>query len=161
MKAAKYFNYILLLGAILMFFQNCNSNEEESSKKVKTEKEIIEEKLGATLTFEEMHDTMQVAHMVRVWNGCHNSKFINTLSDLYASRLFFYGEDKNSYEALNVKRRVFEKYPDYFQRIIGGIKVSKINSLEYRCDFTKYIKVCSITEQVTTYLIFKRIEQNK
>lgn len=161
MKMAKYFIYILFGSFILIFFQNCNSNEEESSKKLKSEKEIIEEQLGTTLTFEEMPDTMQVAHMVRVWNGSHNSKFLHTLNDLYAARLFFYGEEKNSYEAIDVKRRVFQKYPDYFQRIIGGIRVSKISSTEYRCDFTKYIRVGTITAPVPSYLIFKKVEQNK
>lgn len=161
MKVAKYFTYILLWSAILIVFQNCNSNDEDNSEPQKTEEEVIQEKLGATLTFEEMHDTMQVAHMVRVWNGYHNSKFIDNLQDIYATRLFFYGEDKNSYEALNVKRKVFQKYPDYFQRIIGGIKVSKVSSDEYRCDFTKYIKVGSITAPVPAYLIFKKVEENQ
>lgn len=161
MKAAKYFNYILLFGAILMLFQNCNSKEEDSSKKEKSPEEVIQETLGTTMSFDEMPDTMQVAHMVRVWNGCHNSKFIDNLQELYASRLFFYGEEKSSYEAINVKKRVFQKYPDYFQRIIGGIRVSKISPSEYRCDFTKYIRVGSITAPVPAYLIFKKIEENK
>lgn len=149
------------MSSALMLFQNCNSNDDDKSSKEKTAEEVIEEQLGATMKFEEMSDTMQVAHMVRVWNGYHNSKFIDNLKDIYASRLFFYGEDKNSYEALNVKRRVFQKYPDYFQRIIGGIKVSKISNDEYKCVFTKYIRIGSITAPVPSYLVFKKAEENK
>lgn len=162
MKVAKVFLLLTIIGCSIFFVSSCNSNDDENGAgDDKSLEQLIQENLGETLPFEQMHDTMQVAHMVRVWNGCHNAKFIDNLQDLYASQIFFYGEDRNSYDAVQIKRKVFNKYPDYFQRIIGGIRVKKINPSEYRADFTKYISVGKITAPVPAYIIFKKTEENK
>lgn len=161
MKLSKAFLIITILTSQL-FFWSCNSsNENDNDNGEKTLEELIHDNLGETTFFEEMHDTLQVAHMVRVWNGCHNAKFVDNLNDLYASTLFFYGKEKSRSEALHTKRRLFNAYPDYFQRIIGGIKVTKLNSLEYKAEFTKYISVGRITAPVPAYIIFKKIDDNQ
>lgn len=161
MKLSQAFLIITILTSQL-FLWSCNSSDEnDNDGKEKSLEELIQENLGETTVFEEMHDTLQVAHMVRVWNGCHNAKFIDNLNDLYASTLFFYGNEKSRGEALQTKRRLFNAYPDYFQRIIGGIKVSKLNATEYRAEFTKYISVGRITAPVHAYIIFQKAGENK
>lgn len=161
MKVSKAF-IIITLTIGFLFSQSCNSNnDDENNDNEKSVEELIHDKLGETGRFEEMHDTLQVAHMVRVWNGCHNAKFIEQLSELYAGSLFFYGENRSMSEALSVKRRLFQTYPDYFQRIIGGIKVSKLNAIEYKAEFTKYISVGKITAPVPAYMILQKVGDNK
>lgn len=162
MKMPKVFLLFAITGCYLLLFSSCNSgNENEDSDKENSIEELIEKNLGETMSFEEMPDTMQVAHMVRVWNGSHNIKFLDNLADLYASNIFFYGEERSSYDAIQVKRKVFNAYPEYFQRIIGGIRVKKLNTAEYRAEFTKYISVGKITAPVPAYLIFKKSDDNK
>ncbi|MCO5233120.1 MAG: hypothetical protein LC105_03460 [Chitinophagales bacterium] len=152
--------YLLLLGFCFLFLQSCNNSDNEDNGEKNLE-EIINENLGQTSAFEDLSDTLQIAHLVRVWNGCHNIKFLDNLNNLYASSLFFYGEDRSKYEAIQVKKNLFRSYPEYFQRVIGGMKIKKINPIEYRCDFTKYISVGKITAPVPSYIIFKKIEDNQ
>jgi|GEM_PF-3240264 len=150
--------YILL---ILTAFVRCGSNDSSEANKEKTTEELIGENLGTTMKFEEMPDTLQVAHLVRVWNGCHSMKFLDNLAELYASNLFFYGENRSKSDCINIKRQLFQKYPDYFQRIIGGINVTQANPDEYRCNFTKYISVGRITAPVPAYIIFRKSGDNQ
>ena len=154
-KSTFFYITFCLLSYVLI---GCKSKKEESNKK--TPDEIIEENLGETLPFDQLSDTLQVAHMVRVWNGYHDKKFIDKLIDLYAPSLFFYGEKRTSSAALSIKHKVLDTYPGYFQRIIGGIKISKISPDEYRANFTKYVSVDKITAPVPSYLIFKKVADN-
>ncbi|MCO5229863.1 MAG: hypothetical protein M9958_01775 [Chitinophagales bacterium] len=160
MKIANKNLYLFLIGFLFIFFQSCNNNDNEENDGNRID-EIINEKLGQTSSFDEMSDTLQIAHLVRVWNGCHNVKFLDNLDNMYASSLFFYGEDRSKYDAIQIKRNLFRRYPEYFQRIIGGMKVRKINSTEYRCEFTKYISVGNITAPVPSYIVFKKIGDNQ
>ncbi len=144
-----------------MLFGCGNREDTEVQDTEKTIDEIIEERLGKTMPFDEMPDTLQVAHMVRIWNGFHNSKFIDQLGDLYANPLFFYGKDRLRYEALDIKKNVFHKYPDYFQRVIGSINIRRISGNQYKAEFTKYVRVGDLTAPVPSYLIFQKTGENK
>lgn len=149
----------LLLTSLIVSCGNQELDEEVSTEK--STDEIIQENLGNTLEFEDMPDTMQVAHMVRVWNGFHTKKHIDKLEELYASQMFFYGKDRYRYEALDVKKKIFSKYPDYFQRISGTIRVKKTGFNTYKAEFTKYIKVSNITSTVFSYLEFQKVGENQ
>lgn len=140
----------------------CKNNQEEETTVVKkTVEEEIEDGLGETLPFEEMSDSMQVAHLVRVWNGYHNPKFIDKIQELYAGELFFYGKNRTKEQALDIKRKLLIKYPNYFQRIMGNMQIIRIDSESYKVNFTKYIRVEQMTVPVPSYLTFQKIADNQ
>jgi hypothetical protein len=153
-----YILLAVLVGSAL--FVQCRGGGEESEK-VKSEKELIEERLGKTLGLAETPDSVKVAHLVRQWNGCHNLKYVDNLYGLYDSRVFFYGVDRSRAECLGIKRKMLQKYPDYFQRIIGGISVRKQPDGTFKCTFTKYLTVGQVTAPVPSYLIMKKNTEDR
>lgn len=142
---------------LIVLLVQCRSDKDKKSGE-KDPEALIEEKLGKTLEFSEMPDSLKAAHMVRVWNGCHSGKYIDQLEQLYDNQVFFYGENKAKWECILVKKQLFAKYPDYFQRIIGGINVDYLGSGQYKCSFTKYITLRNITAPVPAYIIFRKNE---
>lgn len=157
MKCFRSPSAIILLSifAWSALFVQCSDGGEEAAKG-KSEKDLIEEKLGKTLGLAETPDSVKAAHMVRQWNGCHNPKYIDNLYGLYNDRVFFYGQERSRTECLGIKRQLLQKYPDYFQRIIGGIIVRKQPDGSFKCTFTKYITVGQVTAPVPAYLIMKK-----
>jgi hypothetical protein len=154
-------SFILLSVFVLSaLFVQCRDGDEDASE-AKSEKDLIEEKLGKTLDFAETPDSVKVAHMVRQWNGCHNPKYVDNLYGLYDNTVFFYGVDRSRAECLGVKRKLLQKYPDYFQRIIGGINVRKQPDGTFKCTFTKYITVGKVTAPVPAYLIMKKTAEDR
>lgn len=145
---------------LIALLVQCRSDKDKNAGE-KDAEALIEEKLGKTLDFSEMPDSLKAAHMVRVWNGCHNGRYIDQLEQLYDNKVFFYGEDKAKWECMLVKKQLFTKYPDYFQRIIGGIDVDYLGSGQYKCTFTKYITLRNITAPVPAYIIFRINEEGR
>jgi len=153
------FIWCLILVLSVLFIQ-CRGGSEEASE-VRSEKDLIEEKLGKTLDLAETPDSVKVAHVVRQWNGCHNPKYVDNLYGLYDSKVYFYGVDRSRTECLGIKRKMLQKYPDYFQRIIGGITVRKQPDGTFKCTFTKYITVGQLTAPVPAYLIMKKSSEDR
>lgn len=144
-----------------MLYSCANNEKEESIQKEKTIEEEIEEGLGKTLPFEDLSDSMQVAHLVRVWNGYHNPKYIDKIQELYADELFFYGKDKTRHQAIEVKRSLLRKYPKYFQRILGTMQIKRIDFENYKVEFTKYVRVEQMTAPIPSYLTFHKVADNE
>lgn len=153
------FQLSILLLAMIFFMTECKFGDENGDEEV-TEQERIEQQLGKTLQFSELPDTLKVAHLVRQWNGCHRPNFIDNIIGLYAEQVDFYGEKRSKMACLDIKRKMLSSYPDYFQRIIGGIKVASKGNNTYECTFTKYISVGGLTAPVPAYLVFQKNELN-
>jgi hypothetical protein len=138
----------------------CRSKDEDHESE-NDPAAIIEENLGKTLAFEEMPDSLKAAHMVRVWNGCHSERYVSTLENYYDNQVFFYGENRPKWDCMRIKKALFERYPEYFQRIIGGIQVDYLGSNEYKCSFTKYVTLRKVTAPVPSYIIFRKTADGK
>lgn len=159
MKLSKVAVFFLTLSVII--FISCNNNENiDENEKTETTEELIRENLGETLPFEEMNDTMQIKHLVKVWNSTHNPRYLDKLEELYDHTLFFYGEERSRGEAISVKRKLFAKYPTYLQKIIGQLDIKRENSNEYKVEFTKFITVKQTTLPIPSYIVFKKISPN-
>jgi hypothetical protein len=147
--------WVVLFVSISVLLVQCRGTEEHTENGA-GERERIAEKLGITLEPDEAPDSIKAAHLVRQWNGCHNIKYVDNLYGLYDATVHFYGVYKSRMDCIDVKRRMFQKYPDYFQRIIGGINVLKLPGGDYKCSFTKYITVGKMTAPVPAYLILRK-----
>lgn len=138
----------LLIGA-------CRQQDEGGEAEI-SEEERIAEKLGQTFDYSDMPDTLKAALIVRQWNGSHNVSYVDNLFGLYGTQVFFYGENRSRSECLRIKRDMLQKYPEYFQRIIGGIKVKRQSDGSFKCEFTKYVNIGKITAPVPAYLIVSK-----
>ncbi|MCO5249018.1 MAG: hypothetical protein M9887_08735 [Chitinophagales bacterium] len=160
MKADKLVKMFLLSLFSMTLLLGCRHRQQENDGIVDETAELIKENLGETLPFDKMNDTMQIKHLLKIWNGAHSPKYIDQLGDLYGDNFFFYGENKSKQEALSIKRKVFGKYPTYHQKIIGSLNFKKQGNDEYKVEFTKFATVGQATMPIPSYIVFKKLSPN-
>lgn len=141
--------------ALIFLAISCKNKEEKAEIDIRSE-EFVEEQIGKTFDFENLPDTLKAAHSVRRWNGCHSLRFADSLNVMYADMVYFYGENKYKSHCIQVKKALLTKYPDYFQRIMGGISVEPSGANEFKCYFTKYITAGGVTAPIPSYIIMKK-----
>lgn len=146
---------LFIFTALIFIAVACKRKEEKAKIDLRSE-EFIEEQIGKTFDFENLPDTLKAAHNVRRWNGCHSMRFADSLNLMYADMVYFYGENKYKSHCIQVKKMLLTKYPDYFQRILGGISVEPNGPDEFKCFFTKYITAGGVTAPIPSYLIMKK-----
>jgi len=153
--------YSFVLAALIMVTaligcKHRNNNSKQNDAKIEANAEDALDKFGKTMDFDKLPDTLKVAHLVRRWNGCNSLRFVDSLRNMYADKVFYYGESKTKYQCIDDKKLMLLQNRDYYQRIIGGIGVKKISSQNYRCYFTKYVTTQGITTAIPSYIIFAK-----
>ncbi len=120
-----------------------------------TERLAIKKEEASNIKLEEKHDLERLS---QEWVTAHLSKNITNFSELYDDSVLFYGKRKNRNSILESKLRVFKKYPDLQQEIIGEILLEKQKDGSVKSSFTKRVRVNKNqgTTDYPAYLIFKK-----
>jgi hypothetical protein len=77
-----------------------------------------------------------VEPVVARWNELHGQRDVQGLAQVYADTVEFYGEKLAKERVLALKKKAFEKAPDYTQSITG-LKLTKPSPDRARAEFTK------------------------
>jgi hypothetical protein len=160
---AKY-SFVLAAFILVTAMIGCKPKKNKTklnNKEIEANAENALDKLGRTMDFEKLPDTLKVAHLVRRWNGCNSLRFVDSLKNMYADNVFYYGERKAKNQCIEAKKIMLLQNRDYYQRIIGGIGVKRISSSNYRCYFTKYVTTLGVTTAIPSYMIFEKDSSGK
>ncbi len=158
-KTIARYSFVLATLVVATTFIGCKHKKKKSSlsdKQIEANAETALDRLGRTMDFNKLPDTLKVAHLVRRWNGCNSLRFVDSLRGMYAENVFYYGERKTKYQCIEDKKIMLLQNRDYYQRIIGGIGVKKISPHNYRCFFTKYVTTQGVTTAIPSYMIFEK-----
>ena len=105
-------------------------------------------------------DAQKAEAVVNTWSEAHNTKDLNSFSQVFASRVKFYGKDLRANKIIDEKIRVLEKYPNFHQEIIGDITCNMENqSSAYRCEFTKRVTFGKKEKDYPSYLVIDTSSQ--
>jgi hypothetical protein len=96
---------------------------------------------------------MKVNH----WSDAHNSKSLDMLSNLYDSKVQYYGSDYSRDKCIADKKRLFSKHPKFSQSIVSNIDVTKLNNGEYLCQFNKRVFLNGSTKDYPSYLHLRQV----
>jgi len=99
----------------------------------------------------------QLRQLVSNWNSVHLLDSVDEFIDLYDSKVWFYGTQLSNYDIYNKKLSALEKANNFWQEIVGNIKVTQINGNEYQCDFVKRVTENQKTINYLSYLIFRNV----
>ena len=132
MKCLKYSYYLRLPGCYLLLFSCCNSgNESRDSDKENSIEGLIRKNLGEAMPFEaDARYHAGSAHMVRVWSGCHNIKFLDLDRFICINMLFMVRQKQRS--AIQVKEKSSNAYPDIFKKNHWWHPRKRLNADEHR-----------------------------
>jgi hypothetical protein len=81
--------------------------------------------------------------------------------NIYANDLLFYTERMSKPEAINRKKKLFQKFPDFRQRIVSDVKYTFYENGTIKCDFTKEVRQKSDWKPYPSYLLLKINERNR
>jgi hypothetical protein len=91
---------------------------------------------------------------VNTWSEAHNTRDLDSFSQVFASRVKFYGKELAANKIIDEKIRVLEKYPNFHQEIIGDITCNVENQPSaYRCEFTKRVTFGKREKDYPSYLV--------
>lgn len=110
---------------------------------------ITAQAIAAPLAEEE-----RLEQIVNLWSEAHNTQDSNEFSKIFGEKVKFYGQKLAKKTVLNEKVRLFEKYPNFHQEIVGSIDCkAESDSALYRCDFTKSVTFGSKQKEFPSYLV--------
>ena len=81
-----------------------------------------------------------ISDIVYSWNNAVNSRDTNTLFNLYAPKVLYYGTELKDKLCVKDKRRFYKKYPS-FRQSIDNINIIKVSKNLYKVYFDKYVKM--------------------
>ncbi len=137
-KLAKKLIVIYLFLPIL--FLNCNSKNNSKSDN----KNAQDTAYNVKVTIE---------NVINKWNKANSEKDINTLSKLYTDNVNYYGLNYSKEQCLNDKSSFFNKYTDFYQTLIGQIKIETITDSNQKASFLKRVTIKNIPKDYPSYLI--------
>ena len=93
------------------------------------------------------------------WNEAHVAKDIEIFSKIYSDKVLFYGIQSDKNRCIESKLTFFRLNQDFYQQIYGDIRTVSIDSNEFKCTFVKRITLNQKTNDYTSYLVFKKINE--
>lgn len=84
-------------------------------------------------------DTAQLKLLIEQWNFANNSRSTETFESVYSDTLLFYTETVSRGKAIGLKLDLFQRKPDFRQRISGGISCTSYATGLVKCDFAKEV----------------------
>mgnify|MGYP005992020587 CR=1 FL=1 len=123
--------FTILIFSLVIFLFNCNS--------INIEDEITE--------------------ATNKWNNDIKVEKIEGLEVLYAKEVNYYGKKISNQEIIKRKLKFVNKHND-FEQSISELKVTKLNSNEYRCGYIKNAIFGGKKYEINSYLIFENKEGN-
>lgn len=101
-----------------------------------------------------LEEAQKAEAIVNTWSEAHNTKDLNSFSQVFALKVKFYGKDLTANKIIDEKIRVLEKYPNFHQEIIGNIACDIENQPSvYRCEFTKRVTFGKKEKDYPSYLV--------
>lgn len=95
--------------------------------------------------------------LVRDWDKAHNTKDIALFAGLFDSSVLFYGTKYKRTQCLDSKRKLFVKYPEFYQHTQGDIVVEHLPDGTVKCSFLKRVVVEAFTRDYPSYLVFRQL----
>lgn len=93
--------------------------------------------------------------IISQWNLAHNERDIGIFSNLYSDEVNFYQKELPKNKCLDEKLKLFEKHPDFYQKIDGAIEKVLIDDGNMKCTFVKSVTISGKTTDYPSYLILK------
>lgn len=94
--------------------------------------------------------------ILEIWNDAHKTKDISELSRLYSEEIFYYGKKMSRNDCIEDKLKLFKKYEEYHQELIGEIKVTEINTAKQKLRFAKKVRFNNKIEEYPSYLVLEK-----
>lgn len=95
-----------------------------------------------------------VSDIVNIWSEAHNTQDAGSFSQIFAPKAKFYGTELSANKIVDEKRRLFKRYPDFFQEIIGNVACKSVDQPSvYRCEFTKRVTFGGRQKDFPSYLV--------
>jgi hypothetical protein len=85
-------------------------------------------------------DKTKMSMVLQSWDRANNTKDIDTLSRLYASKILYYGSRYSRQKCLKDKKRFFRKYPHFSQTVQNAAYVT-LSPTRYKIIFDKYVRM--------------------
>jgi hypothetical protein len=84
-------------------------------------------------------ETNEVRDVVKKWNDFHSIQTVGRLSELYAERVHFYGQELSVVGVIAIKKSALEASPEFVQSLGNDLNLSAYSTGIVRCDFTKTV----------------------
>jgi len=81
-----------------------------------------------------------ISDIVHSWNKAVNYRDVNTLFNLYAPKVLYYGTELRDKLCVKDKKRFYKKNP-FFSQSIDNINIVSISNNLYKVYFDKYVKM--------------------
>ena len=101
-------------------------------------------------------DLSNIKSLVQEWNSAHLTKNRQLFSKLFAKSVLFYGEQYDNNACIEKKFSLFDKYPNFYQQIVGEIQVKIVNNNQLICNFLKRVTINQKTKDYPSYLTFQK-----
>jgi hypothetical protein len=101
---------------------------------------------------EKTNEKEKVIEFVKQWNTAHSQLELPYLVRYYSDKVDYYGNKFNRNEVQRHKNLLFEKFPDYTQRIPDGeVNIKRVDG-KYLVEFMKEITYADTTETYKSFL---------
>lgn len=123
---------IILLLLIILVIESCTKNKIPTTE-------------SAELTLEKLANK---------WNRTLNQQNLDSLNEIYADEVLLYGTVTSKKEVIKYKQLFSKKHPDFQQKLLGEIMITKKSDNEYLVSFSKQSTFNRKTSNVNGYLVF-------
>jgi hypothetical protein len=84
-------------------------------------------------------DTRELLDVVKKWNYANNSRSAETFREVYADKLVFYTQYLTESKCIALKQSLFEKNPDFKQKIVSDPSFTAMTSGVIKSEFVKEV----------------------
>jgi len=134
---------LLCLSSLVLAMFSCTEDKAKSQE----EKPVLRPRQAEVVDFDSK---------VQAWNMANKAARYVELADLYADEVVYYGSLFTHEKCMNNKRIFFQNHPDFYQRLIGEVKLDTLSSDEMKCTFLKRAFLDGVTSDYPSYLVFTR-----
>lgn len=101
-----------------------------------------------------------VADIVHYWNNLVSSRKTNSLFNLYAPKVLYYGSEVSDKACIKDKKSFYRKHP-FFSQSIDNLQIIHISRNLYKVYFDKYVKLKenSKIRNYPSYLVIRFISE--
>lgn len=105
-------------------------------------------------------DQTSVSDVAHYWNNLVSSRKTNSLFNLYAPKVLYYGSEISDKACIKDKKNFYKKHP-FFSQSIDNLQVVHISKNLYKVYFDKYVKIKenSKIKNYPSYLVIRYISE--